>query len=392
MRREYKLNALGLGLGPNELLALAKAEYLKRYSTKNEFAYCIIYLVVNRDRTMRVDFKYPQEVQLPMRFIHKRPGGAKPGEKIRNIDIREIRDILIPPYERKYYFDFVFWVLDITTGNYWATNLWTGRVCADLRYYLSEERKIQYVRIGERLAEKYNMTFVLGHVNLKTARFRSSSGIMRLIKYGWIPTISLLPQPYGEMIRIIESTNDMSQVDTNATNLFDSQLLDDILDRWLKASLVKGRIDILSTAIERFRSNDFISCVHILLPQIEGLINEHIRRKRCVPEEKLKERFKQFGNLVKAEEFNSKMTIYLCNILTSHLQHTFYREWYPFPRKGRLYRGSLVTPQRHLILHGKTIKQYFTAANCLKLICVIDAIILLSLRSNEVKVTKKRKD
>ena len=389
MKREYKLNALDLELGPNELLALAKAEYLKRYSTKEKFAYCIIYLVINRDRTMRLDFKYPQEVQLPMRFIHKRPGGAKPGEVIRNIDIREIRDISIPPYERRYYFDFVFWVLDINTGNYWATNLWTGRVCADLRYYLSARRKFQYRRIGERLAEKYNMTSVLGHVNLKTGRLRPSSGIRQLIKYGWIPTISLLPQPYGEMVRIIESTNDMSQVDAAATSLFNSQVLDDILARWLKASLAKGRMDILSTAIKRFKSNDFISCVHILLPQIEGLVNEHIRRKRHVPEGKMPERFKQFGNLVKAEEFNSRMTVYLCNILTSHLERAFYRKWYPSPRKGRLYRGLQVAPQRNLILHGKTINQYFTAANCLKLICVIDAIILLSLRRNEVKVAKK---
>ncbi|OGN93525.1 MAG: hypothetical protein A2Z75_03270 [Chloroflexi bacterium RBG_13_50_10] len=382
---------MGLGLGPNELLNLAKTEYLKRYSTKGKFAYCIIYLVINRDRTMRLDFKYPQDVHLAMRFIHKRPGGAKRGESISNIDIREITDILIPPYERKYYFDFIFWVLDITTGNYWATNLWTGQVCADLRYYLSEERKCQYSRIGKGLAEKYNMTFILGHVNLRTARLKSSSGIRRLIKYGWIPTISLFPQPYGEMVRIIESTNDMDQVDAAATSLFDSQVLDDILARWLKASLAKGRMDILSTAIERFKSNDFISCIHILIPQIEGLVNEHIRRKRCVPEEKSKERFKQFGNLVKAEKFNSRMTVYLCNILTSHLKHTFYQKWYPFPRKGRLYRGSPVAPQRHLISHGKTIKQYFTAANCLKLICVIDAIILLSLRRNEVKSTKKLK-
>ena len=47
------------------------------------------------------------------------------------------------------------------------------------------------------------------------------------------------------MIRIVESTNDMSQVNTIAVKLFDAKLLDDILDRWAKAPLVKSRKEIL---------------------------------------------------------------------------------------------------------------------------------------------------
>lgn len=290
MKRRYVLNPINLKkFGPNTLLELAKSHYVSKYPTEiqsknNPFAYCIVYLVIKPDKKIALDFKYPQEVRLPMKFTHKRPRGARPHEVIRNIDIREITNITVPPYDNKYYFDFIIWLLDITTDAYWATNLWTMTICPDLRYYLSKERKRQYSDIGIGLAKKYNETFVLGHVNLKTGRLKSSSGIGRLINHGWIPTISLFPQPYGEMVRLVESTGDMNQVNATAVGLFDDKLLDDIFDRWEEASLIKGRREILSTAIERFKSRDFVSTIHILLPQIEGLVTRHIKRRGRIPE------------------------------------------------------------------------------------------------------------
>ena len=99
MKRKYTFNPINLDLGPDALLNLAKTEYLRKYPTEiqsknNPFAYCLIYFVVNQDKTMRLDFRYPKEVPLTMEIIHKRPKRMRPGEKIRNIDIREITNIL----------------------------------------------------------------------------------------------------------------------------------------------------------------------------------------------------------------------------------------------------------------------------------------------------------
>src|SRR3990167_5877479 len=312
----------------------------------------------------------------------------RPGEIVSNIDIREITNITIPPYNDKYYFDFIICVLDTTTDKYWATNLWTQKVCPDLRYYLSKQRKRQYSEIGLGLAQKYTETFILGHINLKTGRLKSSSGISKLLKHGWLPTISLLPQPYGEMIRIIESKNDMERVKSFVVHSFNAKFLQDILDRWLEASLVQNRKEILSSAIECYKSKHFIPTIYILLPQIEGLITEHIKRKGQSPKSVLKERFEQIGNIIKGEAFNTKMTRYLTDILLSNLKNTFYKTWYPYRKKGKLYAKSSLSPQRNVTLHGEINLKYFTQENCIKLICIVDAIILLSLTKNEIPAAR----
>ncbi len=389
MKRQYKFNPLPLNIGPREFIALAKVEYSKRFPSRgtpsrNPFAYCIMYLVINPDKTMRIDFKFPQDVPLQMTFFHKRPYGAEPGEEIRNIDFREVTYIQIPPYDGKFYFDFMCCVLDTNTDKYWATNWWTREVCPDLRYYLSKERKRQYAEVGLRLAQSWTRTFILGHVNLKTGELRSSKGINKLIKYGWIPTVALLPQPFGNMVRKIESTNEMSQVNEYAVSECNEYLLENILARWKKASLVQKRIDILVNALERYQQGDFISAVYVLVPQIEGLITEHIIRKRQSPEERFIPRVNQFGDIIKGEVFNSELTRYLTDLLILNLNEAFYKTWFPTPRRGKRYRPSNLSPQRHVLSHGEVNPKYFTAENCLKLICVLDAIILLSLLKKEI--------
>ena len=88
----------------------------KILSSKHLFAYCIVYLVVQPDKTIRLEFKFPEDMPLKMEFLHKRPGGANHGEAVSNIDIREVTNIFIPPYDDKYYFNFILFVLDITVS------------------------------------------------------------------------------------------------------------------------------------------------------------------------------------------------------------------------------------------------------------------------------------
>lgn len=393
MKRRYILNPFHLNIGPRSLLEIAKAEYKNRYpnievNLRNPFAFCIIYLVINPDKTLRIDFTFPQDIPLSMEVISKRPKGFKPGEQVRNIDIREITKIIIPPYKSKYYFDFILYVLDITTDNYWATNLWTRTVCPDLRYYLSKERKREYQEISLRIAKSYTRTFILGHVNLKKGKFKSSPGITKLIKHGWIPTISLLPQPFGEMVRIIELKNDIAQINSFVISSFNTNFLNDILARWMEASLVHKRKEIFLKAFEAYQRDDFYSTVYILFPQIEGLITEHIKRKRQLPKPSPKDRFYQFGEIIKSEKFNTEMTRYLTDVLISNLTEAFYKTWYPYPKKGKIYKQPTISPQRHVLMHGEVNPRYFTQENCIKLICILDAIILLSLQKNDLPPAK----
>ncbi len=128
MARKYKLNPINLNYHHETMLSIAKTEYIRRYpnnirSEKNPFDFCIIYFVINPDRTLKLDFKYPQEIHLLMNVVAKKPKGLTPGSAVCNIDIREITKIIIPPYNGKFFFDFIIWVLDITTDNYWMSHL-----------------------------------------------------------------------------------------------------------------------------------------------------------------------------------------------------------------------------------------------------------------------------
>ena len=119
----------------------------------------------------------------------------------------------------------------------------------------------------------------------ETGKIKSSAGIARLTRHGWMPTISLLPQPYGEMVRIIESANDMDKVNEFAVQAFDGNVLDSILARWQGASLLAKRRGVLAAAIEAYKASNYIAAVYVMLPQIEGLTTAHIKRRCFIFEE-----------------------------------------------------------------------------------------------------------
>ena len=319
------------------------------------------------------------------KVISKRPKGFVPGQVLRNIDIREFYEFNIPPYKNKYYFDFIIFALDPTTKEYWITNYITKKICLDLRYYLLKKRKKYYKKIGNILAKKYNRTFSLGHINLRSGKLKQSKGINRLINHGWIPSFALFPQPYVEMVNIIEQSNDIDRIDLLILDFFKDEELDTLYNRWTVASITRGRERILETAINRIKTGDYISPIYILITQIEGLITKHIYRKQENPARKIEQRFKQFGDIIINEEYNTWMTKYLTRKLVSYLSNKYFKIWYPHTRS----RMSSLAPQRHVLSHGSFIPEYFSKLNCLKLVTIIDAIILLSLNKRELKLHYK---
>ncbi len=386
MKRAFKVNRFPFACHPKLLFDLANKEYLTRFPIQSlPFSHCIVYVVVSEDKKISLKFCFPQDVDLILSFIHKRPGGAHAGEDTLNTDIREVTDIHIPNFEEKYFFDFAFFIFDFNTGKYWSTLFLTQEICPDLRFYLSKKRKDRYKKIGKDLAKKYNTTLILGHTNLASGKLRRSNGISKLISSGWIPTISLFPQPYGEMINVIEKENDLEKVNTLICKVFrENQFLEKILERWLASSLTKKRIRALLAIVDDFKREDYLSCIYVLLPQVEGLITDHIKRRGQIPGAKIEDRFKQFGDIINSETYNTKMTKYLTMIFIRSLKKTFYKTWYPYIYRGKAYRGAHIVPQRHLLLHGEFKLGYFTEANCIKLMCILDNIILLSLRDREL--------
>lgn len=390
MNRKYLLQNHHITLNPWQALEYAKAEYLGKFElTSNFFTKakpffsCILYLIINKDNSYYMDYVYKDGFHTQV--IAKRPFGfVGKGEPVYNIDIREIINFEIPPYKNKYYFDFIIYILDISTMEYWATNFWTGKICTDLRYYLSKERKLKYEEIGKSIAEGYNRTFLLGAINKKTYKFRDMNIVINLINNGWIPTISLLPQPYISIIQAYSNSKDVEKVSNIVNEFFSRERLQILLNNWLLTFIVRGREEVLKTAINGIIECNYIAPIYILLPHIEGLITKHLRRKGITPPRRIDEKIRKFEELIVSEGYNTIFTHYLIKLFCSYLKKVFYRKWYPKKTRDKLNKGMRENPQRHPLAHGDIANDYFTRENCIKLISVIDNIILLSLLKKEL--------
>lgn len=398
VKRNYKVTKHDGYLHLGNLLENAKEHYrndpdAQLVSDNAPFAYCIVYAVPKDETGASLKFFYqddleehPDKMRLRMRTIHKRPRGATPGEQVRNIDIREVVEFIIPPWAGVYYVDFALFILDTTTMEYWGTHYWSRDICHDTRFYKSRARREQYEAKGRSLAEKYNRTFMLGFSSLRSGQLVGKKLVRRLSNNGWLPGVSLMPEPYVTMMAALYTGQSINDVESHASSVVDDAVLRAMLERWSSASLARTRMDALKCGVNRILEGDFISAVYVLLPQIEGLVTDHVKRRGRQPEHWLIERFVQFGDVVKSESFNTEFTGYLADILVEYVRGSFFKTWYPYPKKGKTKRKSTLAPQRHTLMHGAIHPKYFSRVNCLKVVATLDSIILLALTRRELTV------
>jgi len=389
MKRKYKLNDFNLPIDPIYCIELAKKAYNDKFPNQKiddefPFAYCLIYLVIDDHKNFNLSFYFPQNFKLIMRGIAKNPKGFSPGKIVTTLDIREYTFIKIPPYNSKYYYDFILIIFDPVTRGYWTTNLWTAKICLDRRYYMSRKRKYEYYKIGIDLASGYNITAVLGWTNLKTMKLRTDKFIKKLIRSGWIPNFSLFPHPYGTMLYKASNNSDQEEIDNYAVEYINKHVLDTLSNRWGSISLAQSRMIIFNNAIGYYKKGDFVSPIYLLLPQIEGLISDHIRRNKLHLPVSFENKVNYFRDIILKSKYNTNFTKDMTVILHKYLQTTFYRKWFQATLPNKKFRKDTPAPQRHVVLHGAFSYKYFTPANCLKIICTLDSILLLSLRKSEL--------
>lgn len=96
-----------------------------------------------------------------------------------------------------------------------------------------------------------------------------------LFKLGWFPFISILgigDQLLKHLLGRLKDKKSVELVENRLIALFDSDLLEQIMNRVKNNNKMMQHQTIINTGIERYIANDYISCINNIYPRIEGIL------------------------------------------------------------------------------------------------------------------------
>ena len=100
-----------------------------------------------------------------------------------------------------------------------------------------------------------------------------------LLAEKWFPFAALPHELIDELLRQIRAGWDSDEVLQRIANNVRSRV-DELISGWRGYSVFAPHLEILERAIERFKSDDFVSCAGLLYPRIEGILRSNLRSVR----------------------------------------------------------------------------------------------------------------
>lgn len=206
-------------------------------------------VIIRQDNTATV---YINELNIAMRTRINRSVGK--GEAIFQNDIIDIDEIKFNGIEipEDAGFAFIF------------SHGWRKAFYYDFKPLSPPHEKRDY-DISKILGHYYNYLLFQGLFKITEEEWKG------LFKQQWFPFVSLKKETTFEILNYLRAGWDiddlLEKIEAEANNL-----LDLMLERWGKHSLFADHLPLLEKGIERYRSEDHISCTAIIYPRIEGII------------------------------------------------------------------------------------------------------------------------
>jgi hypothetical protein len=91
---------------------------------------------------------------------------------------------------------------------------------------------------------------------------------------GWFPFIEIIGGEFEPLLKAYKNEFNIDEEVRKLVARFDAARIDAIGDRWWNGSLLANRKDILHPALEAFKRPDPVSCLKIVLTEIEGILQE----------------------------------------------------------------------------------------------------------------------
>lgn len=182
-----------------------------------------------------------------------------------------------------------------------------------------------------------------------------------MVELGWPPHASLTPREMRQIVDVYDQHGPAEAgriVNEYMLTRYDSELIEDMYQRWEDSRWLRTRLPILRQAIDAHLDGKYFVSVPSLLPQIEGIIAEgHAHRGRLMGPV-LREYSEKLLSDRGFFSFDEAIWQFLDEVVLARFEHGV---------------GSYPTFSRHAILHGADT-EYGTATNSLKCILLFDYV------------------
>jgi hypothetical protein len=236
-------------------------------------------VIIRQDNTATV---YINELNIAMRTRVNRSVGK--GEPIFKNDIVDIDEIKFDGIE----------IPDDAGFAFLFSHGWRKAFYYDFKPLTTTHEKRDY-DVNKILGHYYNYLLFQGLFKITEGEWKG------LFEQQWFPFVSLKNETTFEILNHLRAgwnIDDLLEKITAETN----KLLDPMLERWGKHSLFADHFPILEKGIERYRSDDHISCTAIIYPRIEGIIrtvHQKIKHNEKATQKNLVDSLDQVGAVVK---------------------------------------------------------------------------------------------
>lgn len=151
------------------------------------------------------------------------------------------------------------------------------------------------------------------------------------------------------------------------------------LTLWREIDLIPSRLQYLERALERYFADDFISAIHVLVPQFEGIVRDFVVRAKVVPNYRFESCLKQFQELLLSRE----VLLFPKSILESILGYMMRG---PFLNETANISDPTNEVNRHGVAHGVFVG-YENRATALRYMALLDGLAFALLQDRIVTGT-----
>jgi hypothetical protein len=214
-----------------------------------------VLVVVARDGLAKV---YVNDVGISALARAKRP--VKKGEGIRYDDIADVIDIKLTHSAEG--------PLDLANDKaiYFLFRAgWRQAFYFDLEPIAGKDRDVP---IGRSLAKCWTILSYDEVFGLTEEHYQ------RLYEIGWFPFIAILGAPFKQISEALTLAGDPKSAIDNMIQALDRTFFEGILVRARASEYMSSQVQLVEKGIERYLSADYISCISIVWPRIEGVIRQ----------------------------------------------------------------------------------------------------------------------
>lgn len=187
-----------------------------------------------------------------------------------------------------------------------------------------------------------------------------------LVASGWFPFVEIITGEFKDILRHLETSSDLAEIEDAVLEKFDRGRLQRILDRWITKPHYTEKEALLKTAIDAFNRREPITVIKILLTEIEGILNNAYRAAHGGQGAKIKELLK-FAVESAERKTGRSDTLLLPSAFAQYLAAHTFANFDPAAQTG-------TADSRHAVGHGAAASESYTMPRALQAILTLDQL------------------